>query len=106
MYSASKVELLRHGPQNAVQLEVGKTLLQLRPLGFTEEQLVVFEKALIETQVDIVAYLFSLIDQGAADVRWPEELRLVNFDTNEFLCPGRLAWAFNEELLDYQEKNK
>lgn len=101
-YAQGKTDLLRYGPQTPVQEETGKNVLKLRSANLTEEQIDALENAFREVQVSILARLFSLIDGSSQPPRWPDEIRLVNMDTGEVICPDGLEWNFGLALAEYR----
>lgn len=103
-YAQGKTDLLRYGPQTPVQEETGKNVLKLRSANLREEQIDALESAFQEVQVSILARLFSLIDGSSQPPGWPDEIRLVNMDTGEVICPGGLEWAFGLALAEYRAR--
>ncbi|PKO20280.1 MAG: hypothetical protein CVU38_20955 [Chloroflexi bacterium HGW-Chloroflexi-1] len=104
-YARGKTGLLRYGPQTPVQEETGKTVLKLRSANLTEEQIYALEGAFQEVQVSILARLFSLIDGSSQPPGWPDEIRLVNTDTGEEICPDGLEWVFGLALAEYRDRS-
>lgn len=103
-YARGKTDLLRYGPQTSVQEETGKNVLRLRTANLTEEQIDALEGAFQEVQVSILARLFSLIDGSSQLPSWPDEIRLVNMDMNEVVCPEGLEWVFGLALAHYRDR--
>jgi hypothetical protein len=101
-YAEGKTDLLRHGPRNRIQEETGKNILAIRSINMTEEQLDALEASFREVQISVVARLCSLIDGSSQPPGWPEEIRLVNMDTGEVICPDGLEWALGLALAEYR----
>ncbi len=92
--AAAYLGLLRNGPNNRADQHRGEEILALASLPFSEEQLHALEKLLRKVQEHAIGTLFALIDGSAQPPGWPDELRLVNMDTGEIICPERLEWEF------------
>lgn len=98
-------KLLRVGPQEKWEAELGKNILTLRSLPLTEEHIAALESAFQQIQENILGALFALIDGSAQPPGWPDEIRLVNMDTGEVICPDGLEWAFSLALAEYRDRS-
>jgi len=98
-------KLLRVGPQEKWEAELGKNILTLRSLPLTEEHIAALESAFQQVQENILGALFALIDGSAQPPGWPDEIRLVNMDTGEVICPDGLEWAFGLALAEYRDRS-
>jgi len=98
-------KLLRVGPQEKWEAELGKNILTLRSLPLTEEHIAALESAFQQIQENILGALFALIDGSAQPPGWPDEIRLVNMDTGEVICPDGLEWAFGLALAEYRDRS-
>ena len=98
-------KLLRVGPREKWEAELGKNILTLRSLPLTEEHIAALESAFQQIQENILGALFALIDGSAQPPGWPDEIRLVNMDTGEVICPDGLEWAFGLALAEYRDRS-
>jgi len=107
MYAIAEqtTKLLRVGPQETWEAELGKSILALRSLPLTEEHIAALEIALRQIQESILSALFALIDGSAQPPGWPDEIQLVNMDTGEVICPEGLEWAFGLALAERRARS-
>ncbi|HRI55951.1 MAG TPA: hypothetical protein PK170_02525 [Anaerolineae bacterium] len=104
LYAEGRVNLVRHGAQTALEEDWGKNILKLRSALTTEEQIEALEAILHEVQEDVLGSLFALIDGSSQPLGWPDEIRLVNMDTGEVICPEGLEWNFGLALAEYRAR--
>lgn len=104
LYAEGKADLVRRGAQSALEEDWGKNLLRLRSALATEEQIEALEAVLREVQEDVLGSLFALIDGSSQPPGWPDEIRLVNMDTGEVICPDGLEWNFGLALAEYRAR--
>ena len=97
-----RADWLRFGPTERWEADLGKHVLPLRSLPLTEEHITMLEMAFREVQESILGSLFALIDGSSQPPGWPDEIRLMNTDTMEVICPEGLQWAFGLALADYR----
>jgi len=104
MYGGAKrqVDLLRYAAKTPVDKDMGRHVLALASLQLTDQQLDALEAAFRQTQEHLAGWLFSLIDGSSQPPGWPDEIRLVNMDTGEIICPEGLQWAFGLALAEYR----
>ncbi|MER3515462.1 MAG: hypothetical protein C4310_14575 [Chloroflexota bacterium] len=106
LYAKGRANIVRRGAQNAVEADWGKNALKLRSVLTTEEHILALEAVLREVQEDVLGSLFALIDGSSQPPGWPDEIRLVNMDTGEVICPEGLQWAFGMALAEYQAQQE
>jgi hypothetical protein len=104
LYAKGSIDLLRRSNLTALEEDWGKNVLKLRSVLTTEEQIAALEALLREVQEDVLGSLFALIDGSSQPPGWPDEMRLVNMDTNEVICPEGLEWAFGLALAEYRAR--
>ncbi len=106
IYGGAKrqVDYLRFGPKNRVDEDMGRHILSLSSLQLTEQQLNALEAAFRQTQEHLIGALFTLIDGSRQPPGWPDEIRLLNMDTGEIICPGGLEWVFGLALAEHRAK--
>jgi hypothetical protein len=104
IYGGAKrqVDYLRYGTKTRVEEDLGKHIRTLVPLQLTEQQLTELEAAFRQVQEHLIGSLFALVDGSRQPPGWPNEIRLVNFDTGAVICPGGLEWAFGLALAQYR----
>lgn len=98
--SRKQVDYLRYGAKTAIEQDLGKHILALATSELTENQLMALEAAFCQVQEHLLAGLFALIDGSAQPSGWPEEIRLMNSDTGEPICPNGLEWTFGLALIE------
>lgn len=98
-----QVDFLRYGARDRLEADIGKHILTLASLPFTEQQLTALEAAFRQVQEGVIGWLFSLMDGSSQPPGWPD-LRLVNVDTGEVVCPEALEWEFGLALADYRAR--
>lgn len=105
-YGSAKrqVNYLRLGVKSPIEEDLGRYVIPLASLHLTPEQLDSLEKAFVHLQEHLIAWLFSIIDGSTQPPGWPSEVRLVNVDTNEVICPGGLEWSFGLALAEYRSQ--
>lgn len=101
-----QVNLLRYGAKTPVEADMGRHILALTSVQLTEQQLDALEAAFRQTQEHLLGGLFALIDGSAQPPGWPDEIRLVNMDTGEVICPEGLQWAFGMALAEYRAQQE
>lgn len=101
-----QVDFLRYGAKTPVEADMGKDILTLSSAQLTEQQLDALEAAFRQTQEHLLGGLFALIDGSAQPPGWPNEIRLVNMDTGEVICPEGLQWAFGMALAEYRAQQE
>lgn len=104
LYAKGRADLLRRGTPTALEKDWGKNVLRFRSVLTTEEQIAALEALLREVQEDVLGSLFALIDGSSQPPGWPNEIRLVNMDMNEEICPEGLEWAFGLALVQYRDR--
>ncbi len=99
-----QVDFLRYGARDRLEADIGKHILTLASLPFTEQQLTALEAAIRQAQEETIGWLFSLLDGSSQPPGWPDALRLVNMDTGEAICPEAFKWEFGLALADYRAR--
>lgn len=107
IYGGAKrqVDLLRYGAKTPLDENMGRHILPLTSLQPTNQQLDALEAAFRQTQEQLIGWLFSLIDGGSQPPGWPDELRLVDMETGEVICPDGLEWSFGLALAEYRSRS-
>ncbi|MFN8471517.1 MAG: hypothetical protein U0822_04805 [Anaerolineae bacterium] len=101
-YAKGKADLAHYGPKTPVEEHLGRHVLGLRNALRTESDFLALEASLRQVQEEILGVLFALIDGSMQPPDWPNEIRLVNMDTGEVICPDSLQWAFGIALAKYR----
>lgn len=104
IYGGAKrqIDYLRYGARTRVEEDLGRHILTLASLQLTEQQLNALEAAFRQVQEHLIGALFALIDGSSQPSGWPDEVRLMNMDTGEVICPEGLEWAFGLALAEYR----
>jgi hypothetical protein len=102
--AAGYVNVLRYGAKSPIEEDVFADILKLRSHNFSEEQYHALAATLCQVQEHLLGWIFALIDGSAQPPGWPDELRLVNVDSDEIVCPEELEWAFSEALVEYRAR--
>jgi hypothetical protein len=87
---------LRHGVRSPGEEYFARHILKLVPAQLTSEQIDALEETLRQVQEDLMDAFFCVIEGSAQPEGFPDEIRLLNMDTGEEICPGPdgLTWAF------------
>lgn len=101
-----QVNYLKHGPKTTVEQEMGKYILALSSLDLTKQQLDALESAFRQIQEELISWIFSIIDGSTQPPGWPDEVRLVNMETGEAICPGELERNFGLTLAEHRIRHK
>jgi hypothetical protein len=85
---------LRDGVRSPGEAYFARHILKLAPAQLTPEQIDALEETLRQVQEDLMDAFFCVIEGSAQPEGFPDEIRLVNMDTGEEICPHGLTWAF------------
>jgi hypothetical protein len=105
IFGSSKrmVGYLRKEEISPIDRDMGKHILNaLKKANLTSEQLDELEKAFIQEQQLMIAWIFSTLDQGIEKPDLPKKVSLVNIDNNEEIFPGRLNDVFTEVFFEFR----
>lgn len=88
------IRYLRHGVRSPGEEHFARHILKLAAAQLTPEQIDALEETLRQVQEDLMDAFFCVIEGSAQPEGFPDEIRLVNMDTGEEICPDGLTWAF------------
>jgi hypothetical protein len=100
------VNVLKHGATSTIEEDMFADILKLRSHDFSEEQYLALEATLCQVQEHLLAWVFAVIDGSAQPQGWPEEIRLMNMDTGEVICPGGLEWELGGALVEDRARRR
>lgn len=100
------VDYLRHGPKSRVDEDMGRHILALATARLSDEQMDELEAAFRQIQEELLGWLFSVIDGGTQPPGFPDEIRLVNMDSGEVICPEGLEWAFGGAIAQWRSQSR
>ena len=101
-----QIRYLREGAKSSGEEYMGRHILALASARLTDEQLDALEGALRQVQEELMDWLFCIIEGSAQPEGFPDEIRLVNMDTGETICPDGLTWAFAGAGLEWRERTE
>lgn len=102
----TQVDYLRHGAGTTAANHMGRYILALTSAHLDDDQLDALEATLRQVQEHSLASLFSLIDGTSQPLGFPDEIQLVNMDTEEVICPSGLEWALGMALAEWRARQK
>jgi len=97
---------LRYGVKSRGDEYSARNISKLASANLTQEQIDALEETLRQVQEEFIDGFFGIVDGGAQPPGFPEQIRLVDMDTGEPICPEFLAATFSMVGLDYYEERR
>lgn len=97
---------LRHGVKCGGDEYSARNISKLASANLTHEQIDALEETLRQVQEELIDVFLGIIDRGRQPQGFPDQIRLVDMDTGEPICPEFLAATFSMVGLDYYEQRR